>query len=450
MTAAKHSTANGVSSAGSNKFSSKAASTVDGEPSGASLALSDIMANETPNQASPNKTDGEASDASPVVMRADTIKITVSGTTIEGSGPALMLASPVWDEKLRALGLGVSATDQITLPLDGDVKSADILMSIVHYRFGNIPHMLTLSELYQLCLMLAQYRCAHLVLPWARGWIGHFRNDAPGREDAHKALWIAYTLGEEAWYKRLLKSMILTFRLDEGGNLANRTGVKLLDMILPTQLFDIISETRIILLETIFKGVADSLKNTTAATVCRVGKDTEHCKAIMLGSAMPQLTRDGLFFPSPKAEEYKASVQDLVDTIKAVKSLTFVSQNSAPHQSHAGCSLGLASLVDGVLEGMPLMVTDEHKGHLLAQRLLSGITSVAETYKAGEPESELEDQKLVQDAIVMKPTDLSPSTPKTTQELPLKYGEKDTVANGVTDDFGWSQGGEEAKVANLW
>lgn len=169
---------------------------------------------------------------------SNTIKIAVNGNVIEASAPALMLASPVWAIVLRDSFVPEhQSTTPVVLQLEGDLKSASILLDIVHYRFGGIPENLTLAELYQLCLMVAQYKCAHLLMPWARTWIGQFNLEEPQHENCHKALWIAYTLGDQAWYKRLLKTMILTLRLDDKGNLVNATGIKLLDMVLPTRLF---------------------------------------------------------------------------------------------------------------------------------------------------------------------------------------------------------------------
>lgn len=175
---------------------------------------------------------------------------------------------------------------------------------------------------------------------------------------------------------------------------------------------DIISETRVVLLDTILVGVADSIKNESAAKVCRVGKDQEHCKAMMLGSAMPQLTRNNLFFPSPKPEEYQKSVMDLVNTVKGVKSLTFVGPNFAPHHSHEGCSLGLGDLVEGVLAVLPLVLTEDHEKHMLVQGRLSGVSPLPET-----EDTEPQEQKQ-NDAVTVVAVD--GSLPSTTKSIPDK------------------------------
>lgn len=174
--------------------------------------------------------------------------VVVDGQTFKASAAALMLASPVWNMLLQdtlnpAQQTAAGAAGPPILNLDGSAKAMTTLLSIVHYRFAEVPATLTLSELYDLCLTMAQYKVTHLTYPWAHGWLAHLdllmssvtagSTAATPTKDVHKALWIAYTLGEKTLYKAMLQSIILNLSRDADGHLVIAGAAKLNDMMLP-------------------------------------------------------------------------------------------------------------------------------------------------------------------------------------------------------------------------
>ncbi|KAH7040951.1 uncharacterized protein B0I36DRAFT_358178 [Microdochium trichocladiopsis] len=313
----------------------------------------------------------------------DMIHVVVGGAEIVASSSAMMLASPVWGAMLAdSFKLTERQTGLTIIKLDGDAKAITLLLDIVHYRFAEVPSTTSLSELYQLSLTIAQYKCEPLIHPWARTWLGLLNLNSANfvsEKDSHKALWIAYTLGDEELYKTMLKTLILSLSRNSDGDLSIEASIKLTDMVLPVALLDIICETRMVLLDTLLTGISKAINPDSAIEICRVGKDEDQCEAIVIGSVMKQLRRHKLFPELPKAVDYKGSVQALAATIKSIKSLTFVGQNPVPHQSHDGCKLGLDDMADSVLAELPLVITDEHQEHLYLQGRKSGIITAPQT-----------------------------------------------------------------------
>ena len=168
------------------------------------------------------------------------IKIRVNETSFEASIAALKLASPVLHHALDDANLGPVGHEAMSL--EGSEKAVRIFLAILHYRFAEVPANLNLSDLFDMASLVAKYQCAHIIYPWAATWIKNCKNEVSNAH-AHKALWIAYCLGDDSWCKEMFKIMTLHAKchkdtvLNEKGEktyiLCNDEGAKLQDMVLP-------------------------------------------------------------------------------------------------------------------------------------------------------------------------------------------------------------------------
>ena len=134
------------------------------------------------------------------------------------SSKAMSLASPVWRAMLDPNGpFRESQPDnnEIIFPEDGP-KALLILLSAAHLRFQDVPEELSFQQLRSVCVLCDKYDCITLVRPWISKW--QARQDFPaGQEFYEEWLFIAWTTGDEATFKRVGRSMILRASTNESG-----------------------------------------------------------------------------------------------------------------------------------------------------------------------------------------------------------------------------------------
>lgn len=119
--------------------------------------------------------------------------------------------------------------------VDGDYAALNTLFSIVHYQFNRIPDTLSLDELYEIALVVSQYKCTHLIYPWADKWmkgLSEYRITAPYNL-CHKALFVAWTLGDSELFCNMADALIVSTEVNELGELVDVDGMELRSMALP-------------------------------------------------------------------------------------------------------------------------------------------------------------------------------------------------------------------------
>lgn len=138
--------------------------------------------------------------------------------TFQVSSKVMSLASPVWRAMLDPNGPfreSQSDNNEIIFP-DDDSEALLILLSAAHLRFQDVPKDLSFEGLLNVCILCDKYDCITLVRPWIFQWkVGQVVPE--GEEFYEEWLFIAWTTGDEANFKRVGRSMILRATTDESG-----------------------------------------------------------------------------------------------------------------------------------------------------------------------------------------------------------------------------------------
>ncbi|KAK5625910.1 hypothetical protein RRF57_001626 [Xylaria bambusicola] len=301
---------------------------------------------------------------------------------------ALACASLVWRTMLYhdntdADGSnGDSKRGQVqTIRLDGDPEAIGLLFHIIHYEFNHVPECPTLSQLFELGKAACQFRCTHILYPWASQWasqLSEFGAEDDCYPECHKALYVAWTFGDLKLYRDMVDALIVTTEIDINGKIVNISGKPLEDMLMPCDLLARASTIEKIL-HAIKKPIHDLShgEQDQKSTYCKIGKDSQACEIMMLGSTIPALTRAGLF-PTPEPEKYTGSIVQLKDKLDKIKTIPYVGKEWVPHMSHEGCNLGFRDSVTVCLKEMDVPLSSSIMSWMSSQAKTCGIEPTRE------------------------------------------------------------------------
>ncbi|KAJ8110188.1 hypothetical protein ONZ43_g5938 [Nemania bipapillata] len=281
-----------------------------------------------------------------------------------GCASALACASPIWRSMLyhnaahaRDVKDETKRDQTQSMELKGDPEAIALLFRIIHYDFSHVPKKPTLDHLFELGKSACQYNCTHILYPWACQWTSQLANfvaEADCYSECHKALYVAWTFGELKLYRDMADVLIISAKKDLSGKVVNVTGQPLEDMLMPRDLLETIIDTRA---STIAK-IIDTVQTPIRALMqgghggyCRIGRDTEACEIMILGSVISALTNAGLY-PVPEPEKFTDSIVNLKDKLDKVKTIPYVGKDWMPHMSHDNCSLGFRDAVMTCLKEM--------------------------------------------------------------------------------------------------
>ncbi|KAJ2989572.1 hypothetical protein NUW58_g3406 [Xylaria curta] len=280
---------------------------------------------------------------------------------------ALACASPIWRSMLyhdvaharNAEGEIESGQNQ-TMKLDGDPEAIGLLFRIVHYDFSYLPKEPTLGQLFEIGKSACQYKCTRILYPWAEQWttrLANFVAEVDCYSECHKAVFIAWTFGDMKLYRETVDALIVSAKIDVQGKIVNISGQPLEEMLMPVDLLKIITETRASTVAKILDAIKGPIQILSSgeqfqpSAYCKVGKDSQACEVMMLGSVIPALTKAGLF-PVPEPKTFTGSIEDLKNKIDKVKTIPYVGKEWMPHMSHESCNLGFRESVMACLKGM--------------------------------------------------------------------------------------------------
>ncbi|KAI1373126.1 hypothetical protein F4677DRAFT_462490 [Hypoxylon crocopeplum] len=291
-------------------------------------------------------------------------------------------ASPVWRTMLYGDGgKGRSNMDDWVVHIDGDHDALSVIFQIVHYNFSKVPTSVTLGELYDISCVLSQYRCIHLVHPWAAKWLKNISahaGDADAYSICHKGIFIAWTLGDVKLFRDMSDALIISCKLNARGQLVNVDGKSLNQMVLPHGLANAIASTRTVTLSKILEALDVPFKQLASnneeprVTFCKLSSQQKECESMMLGSIVATMMAAGLF-PAPEAAKFLDSIRDLKAKVDNIKPIEYVGRDWKPHLSHKGCSFKFSEAVVKCLKEMPVPLGDKHLQHLSAQAKIAGI-----------------------------------------------------------------------------
>ncbi|KAI3321125.1 hypothetical protein HD806DRAFT_524429 [Xylariaceae sp. AK1471] len=332
---------------------------------------------------------------------------TLDGNTITYMvcASALACASPSWRSMLyydapRAREAKDETKDEQTqtLKLDGDGEALGLLFRIIHYDFSHVPQEPTLDQLFELGKSACHHRCTHLFYPWAKQWIlrlSNFVGEPACFAECHKALYVAWTFGDLHLFRDMVDSLIVSSKIDAKGRIVNISGQRLAKMYMPLDLLATITKTRATTVANILDvvktpiDVLSSGEQGPNSAYCKVGKDSKACEVMMLGSAIPALTKAGLF-PVPEPEKYTGSIQDLKEKLDNIKTIPYVGKEWMPHMSHDGCNLGFSQSVSVCLKQMVVPLSTRIMSWMSDQAKICGIEAtkeLAEWQQKSEPQS---------------------------------------------------------------
>ncbi|KAI0811866.1 hypothetical protein GGR55DRAFT_91666 [Xylaria sp. FL0064] len=285
-------------------------------------------------------------------------------TTYMVCGSAVACASLVWRSMLyhdAASARDATKPGQThTMSLHGNPEAIGLIFRIIHYDFSYMPKEPTLEQLFELGKSACQYGCTHILYPWAHQWISRLSNfvaDDNCYAECHKALYVAWTFGELKLFRDMVDALIVSTKIDVNGKIVNICGQPLEQMLMPRDLLEIIVETRASTIANILDAVSKPIRALSKgepgqrSTYCKVGKDSQACEVMMLGSMIPGLTQAGLF-PIPEPEKFTGSIEYLKDQLENIKTIPYVGKEWMPHMSHEGCNLGFRESVMTCLKSM--------------------------------------------------------------------------------------------------
>jgi hypothetical protein len=113
--------------------------------------------------------------------------------------------------------------------LDDDAYGLDILFSIIHYKFYEIPDRPDVSQLYKIALVADKYDCTHLLVPWMKNWVTGLNWHivmANGQTDDDKILYLTWVFGEGRWFSRIIAKVAHKATISADGDLLDSHGEK--------------------------------------------------------------------------------------------------------------------------------------------------------------------------------------------------------------------------------
>lgn len=103
-----------------------------------------------------------------------------------------------------------------------------LILAIIHGTHQPIPMDLGRDELFDLLIVTEKYDMTHVLRPWASEWVQNLPLDhSENTTGQYRDVWIAWELGCEASFCKMLNDILWDCRVDDAGQLINVHGVPL-------------------------------------------------------------------------------------------------------------------------------------------------------------------------------------------------------------------------------
>ncbi|KAK4237317.1 hypothetical protein C8A03DRAFT_34730 [Achaetomium macrosporum] len=292
-----------------------------------------------------------------------------------------------------------------SLPADGelvldvadfgnDSYGLGIVLSIIHYKFHEIPTRPDVDQLYGIARVVERCDCAHLLVPYMEKWVAGLNWHIVMKDeqnDDEKTLYLAWAFGEARYFARMLPKVAHRATLSDTGVLVDTHGRPWHDQGLPLAVVELIAKTRYDCLAKVMNSIDKPLRalmggGQAAMKFCR-SRDADQQQ---LGSLMSALAAAGLF-PFPAVEKCHISVVEAVKDLEEIKVGRFKMPHTLPHlDSHIGCGIRHKEVIKSAMnEDIPLT-------HWISQQL------IARARKSGAFSEEVfKEIKGMQEAIVI-------------------------------------------------
>ncbi|KAI3326556.1 hypothetical protein HD806DRAFT_532185 [Xylariaceae sp. AK1471] len=267
-----------------------------------------------------------------------------------------------------------------TLKLDGDVEALGLLFRIIQYDFSHVHQEPTFGQLFELVKAPA---ITAVLISSILGLSGG---------SCVCPTSVAWIFGDLHLFRDMVDSLIVSSEIDAKGRIVNISGQRLDKMYMPLDLLIAnITMTRATTVAKILDvvkapiNVLSSGERGPNSAYCKVGEDRKACEVMMLGSAIPALTKAGLF-PVPEPEEYTGNIQDLKEKLDKIKTIPYVGKEWMPHMSHDGCNLGFSQSVSVCLKQMVVPLSTRIMSWISDQAKICGV-GAAGWWQKSEPHS---------------------------------------------------------------
>ncbi|KAI1113315.1 hypothetical protein F5Y14DRAFT_418439 [Nemania sp. NC0429] len=296
----------------------------------------------------------------------------------------LARVSPFWDRMLygefqegkKQHCQDDSAEWTVQLPEDNPTAMS-LLLSIIHGQFDAVPgyqDLLYISDLYDISVITDKYDMAHVLQPWARGWLrptlcsAELVGESLREQYYHERLWISWALGDKANFEEISKIMLLTACTSS----KDPNSLRCAGILEPPEIYEIIEQTRLDTIKallapfrTIIEGLIKNDKKLCGKYKRK--KYSDVCLSSMLGTGIRSLYSVGLW-PILQPVEVPWSVLILSDKLKSVKIESRGCIEDDDGHAHR-CSHGPALQVEiqRVLDSIPSLLTEGHERHLECQ-----------------------------------------------------------------------------------
>jgi hypothetical protein len=297
----------------------------------------------------------------------------------------------------------------VKLPEDNP-KAMELLLSIVHGQFHVVPGYedpIGVQNLYDIAVLTDKYDMAHILEPWARGWLrsippmlcsAWLEGESAREQFYHKRLWISWALGERASFEEITKIMLMNC---SNSMFPSSSNLRCSGVLEPPEIYGKFDPKSLFFLDRVFGNltnysIADIMEKVRLDTIkallapfnaiitrlivqdtalCQRHKSwgvrTDVCVPLMLGTGIQSLHSKGLW-PIPLHSTIWWSIQLLSDKLKSVN---IDSQGLDTAGFASQCSYGptLRAEIEKILNSIPSLLTEGHKRHFESQAKKSGV-----------------------------------------------------------------------------
>lgn len=288
--------------------------------------------------------------------------------------------SYVWKEELAS---HASKTYQSSDPAYG----LDVIFSIAHYKFHDVPRIPSIGNLYDVALVAEKFQTIHLLVPFIKGWIAGLPSqitDPGAAVDEDKTLVTGWLLGQADWFSKILSNCAYNAHIGDDGKLLDSEGKPWGEQLVSDDVVEIIAATRLAAIENIIKAVSEPVQKLLnpqyypeeEIRYCHAPEDDaarEDCEQLQLGSAIMGLTKAKLW-PPPEPTRVSVSPVQLANAYGDVRirrhqepGLRF--REGEGDDKHARCGFGHREEIESILATPAQLSTSVVKDlHVRAKR----------------------------------------------------------------------------------
>lgn len=289
--------------------------------------------------------------------------------------------SYVWKEELAS---HASRTYQSNDPAYG----LDVIFSIAHYKFHDVPRIPSIGNLYDVALVAEKFQTIHLLVPFIKGWIAGLPSqitDPGAAVDEDKTLVTGWLLGQADWFSKILSNCAYNAHIGDDGKLLDSEGKPWGEQLVSDDVVEIIAATRLAAIENIIKAVSEPVQKLLNPQYypdediryCHAPEDDaarEDCEQLQLGSAIMGLTKAKLW-PPPEPTRVSVSPVQLANAYGDVRirrhqepGLRF-REGESGDDKHARCGFGHREEIESILATPAQLSTSVVKDlHVRAKR----------------------------------------------------------------------------------